>query len=455
MVPAVHRHQDEDPAAQRPAKRPKTLSRPAPPSSGSRLDAAVFTNGTARKLVAAPTNGVKGAKNSQHHVDSSRTVISKADGHGDVGMPDSKPSPPLEVVEISSDEGSDEDNEDDQDEQNDGDSVNEENGHINNQAEADSPADPEVMDVDSPHEEATFGELLQNNPIDVESSFAATTGQSSALALAPRQKLAPPSAISLGTVLTQALRTNDKDLLESCFEMNDLESVRSTVERLDSPLVATLLHKLAERLHKRPGRAGSLMVWVQWALVSHGGYLAGKPDILQKLGPLNRVIKERANGLQPLLTLKGKLDMLSAQLELRRSMQARSRSVELDDDEGAVIYVEGEEDEVDDTATISRQVADSSEGEDEGEDDDGRPTVNGIEMEGVTQAVGGAADDDNEDSEDDSSVEDDDEASDEGFSDQDVDDDSDAGVSDEDSEEDIASPEPVKRSLAMKSQFAK
>ncbi|KAH0152256.1 NUC189-domain-containing protein, partial [Aureobasidium melanogenum] len=160
------------------------------------------------------------------------------------------------------------------------------------------------------------------------------------------RSLSLPTATSLGTVLTQALRTNDRDLLETCFQMTDLPSIRSTIQRLQSPLVASLLQRLAERLHKRPGRAGNLMVWVQWSLVSHGGYLASQPDVLKKLKTLSRVIKERANGLQSLVTLKGKLDMLNAQIELRKSVQ-ETRDGRFDDGDNVdddVIYVEGQDD---------------------------------------------------------------------------------------------------------------
>ncbi|KAG9824964.1 hypothetical protein KCV05_g17843, partial [Aureobasidium melanogenum] len=61
---------------------------------------------------------------------------------------------------------------------------------------------------------------------------------------------------------------------------------------------------------------------------------------------LSRVIKERANGLQSLVTLKGKLDMLNAQIELRKSVQ-ETRDGRFDDGDNVdddVIYVEGQDD---------------------------------------------------------------------------------------------------------------
>jgi len=89
-------------------------------------------------------------------------------------------------------------------------------------------------------------------------------------------------------------------------------------------------------------------VWIQWSLVAHGAYLATQPDVMARLRALSQVLKERASGLQSLLHLKGKLDMLSAQLDMRRSIQAASRAraeAEDEDDEEGVVYVEGQEDD--------------------------------------------------------------------------------------------------------------
>ncbi|KAG9677523.1 NUC189-domain-containing protein, partial [Aureobasidium melanogenum] len=215
-------------------------------------------------------------------------------------------------------------------------------------------ADAVMADADEDMEDGaegqSFGDMLQAahpETIDVQSAFAdREEGTQALVPMNQDRSLALPTATSLGTVLTQALRTNDRDLLETCFQMTDLPSIRSTIQRLQSPLVASLLQRLAERLHKRPGRAGNLMVWVQWSLVSHGGYLASQPDVLKKLKTLSRVIKERANGLQSLVTLKGKLDMLNAQIELRKSVQ-ETRDGRFDDGDNVdddVIYVEGQDD---------------------------------------------------------------------------------------------------------------
>lgn len=186
-------------------------------------------------------------------------------------------------------------------------------------------------------EELSFGDMLKARHPDVITIAAETSGETG------ERTLQPVTGYSLGTVLQQALRTNDKDLLERCFELRDVQAIKNTIQRLPSPLVGDLLSRVSERMYRRPGRAGVLMIWIQWSLVAHGGYLAGQPDILRRLTALNQVVKQRAQGLQPLLQLKGKLDMLHAQLELRRETQAsRHNLVDDDEEDERVVYREGD-----------------------------------------------------------------------------------------------------------------
>jgi U3 small nucleolar RNA-associated protein 5 len=326
-----------------PAKKTKLAQSPAVARPNG-LKALV--NGTAAQKPAAKINGAKNARKSR--VDEATVVVGGGQaGHGDVDMEDAEQA----VIEISSAEESDDESDEGESEEDvqagasDEDAAPAVNGHA---LEEDRPADDENADA----EELSFGERLraqepeparETRIVDVESTFDASA-ESKAIATASQARtLATPSMNTLGTVLTQALRTNDTDLLESCLRNVDVDAIYATVERLPSPLVGNLLQKLAERLHKKPGRAGMLMVWVQWSLAAHGGYLASQPQLVKQLSTLNRVLKERASGLQPLLSLKGRLDMLQAQLDLRRRNQRRAAN---DDEDEAVIYVEGEDDYV-------------------------------------------------------------------------------------------------------------
>jgi U3 small nucleolar RNA-associated protein 5 len=157
-----------------------------------------------------------------------------------------------------------------------------------------------------------------------------------------------PSGVSLSTVLTQALRSNDSEMLESCFHVGDLDIVRATIQRLDSVLAASLLQKLSERLAARPGRYGHLLIWVQWTCIAHGGAIAGNAAVAKRMSSLFKIMDQRSSTLPSLLLLKGKLDMLDAQLNLRQSSATTRRSDGIDsEDDEELIYVEGQEDEND------------------------------------------------------------------------------------------------------------
>lgn len=269
------------------------------------------------------------------------------------------------------------------------------------------------METRDEAEEPSFGDLIRANapgPIDVQATFRDSHEQ--VAVPDPETAANLPSGMSLGTVLTQSLRTNDVNLLETCLHVKSIPTVRATIERLDSALATVLLQKLAERLHSRPGRAGSLMIWVQWTLVAHGGYMAKRPEVMKQLASLYRVVQERANSLQPLLALKGKLDMLEAQLTLRKRLQARFKARNATDEENddRIVYVEGqEESDMEDEAvyiTTPRQAVtghavdggdhDSSGESDNEDDEDGEDdllaTANGVEPEASSE--GSDSDDD-------------------------------------------------------------
>ncbi|KAJ8120441.1 hypothetical protein ONZ43_g2852 [Nemania bipapillata] len=220
-------------------------------------------------------------------------------------------------------------------------------------------------DVESDQELAqpTLGELARaHGTIHVPSTL---TPQSNAV-ITQGRSIAPPSHSSLGTVLSQALRTDDADLLESCLRVTDINTIDNTIQRLDSTLASVLLTKVASRLHRRPGRANSLMTWVQFTLISHGGALAAQPSLVKKLSELQSVLDERARGLNSLLALKGKLDLMNAQLDLRRQQRTLQVGQGVQEEEEGIIYVEGE----DSDAEITNGLMDL--------DDDELPVTNGI-----------------------------------------------------------------------------
>jgi U3 small nucleolar RNA-associated protein 5 len=212
-----------------------------------------LANGNAVK----PTAYINGVKNAQaNRVDDATAVV---EGPGDIQMADAA----NEVIEISSNEEESEDGSDVEDLTQVG--AQEEVPTANGNAEDEDGADAEDL---------TFGDRLRaEGPEPVQESRIINVEDGNpdsrvTLTATQNRPLVPGNATSLKTVLEQALRTNDKEQLESCLSVIDAESVYATVERLESRFVGVLLQRLAERLHRKPGRAGILMAWVQYSLVS-------------------------------------------------------------------------------------------------------------------------------------------------------------------------------------------
>ncbi|KAF3073986.1 U3 small nucleolar RNA-associated protein 5 [Trichoderma lentiforme] len=308
-------------------------------------------------------------------IDESRTTVAGTDALR---------SSQVETIEISSDADSDEDMSDVDDVNNEAEQNPESKPLTNSHQKPSKKDNADDAESDAEGTSPSFGELLRGSEaIDVTAMLQQSSTGNNAVVQASRNAIAPPTHQSLTTVLTQALKTDDTDLLESCLHTTDIPTIRNTIERIDSSLAGILLNKLAARLHRRPGRAGTLMTWVQWTLVAHGGALAAQPKLLHDLNSLQKVLAERAKGLNSLLALKGKLDILEGQMELRRKMQRSAGLLgEGDDDadEEDVIYVEGEERDAEqkDLANGVRSRRKGKGGEVDEDDDDEDRVLNGF-----------------------------------------------------------------------------
>lgn len=302
---------------------------------------------SASTLASATTNGVKDMGNP--HVDESSTVVS--DGMGITGSQDA-------AIEIAS---SDEEGEEAESEP-EAEAEDIHRGHdsdaSSDQEMEDAPAEPSST-VQAPTsepvqpEEPTFGDLVANaQPINKTISITSAFPSQAPALMNTSGALTLPTGMSLGTVLTQSLRTNDRSLLEACLHTTDTSIIRNTITRLDSSLAGLLIGKLAERIVSRPGRYGHLQIWVQHLCVAHGAAISANPDARHKLKELYRALDARAKGLNSLLLLKGKLQMVEGQLRFRREIAAQRAEAGLGgpNTRPVTIHIEGQADNWDSDA---------------------------------------------------------------------------------------------------------
>ncbi|KAJ9614640.1 Small subunit (SSU) processome component [Cladophialophora chaetospira] len=362
---------------------------------------------SASTLNSATLNGVKDMGKTT--INESQTVVV----NGGAGAPNV-----VDAIEISSSE-SEEEGDGDDEESAEETSVKEEDEDEASGAESDD-SDEEMVDADAESANApvaegqaveaeepepaepSFADLLAaQHPAEISINAALPADPSTSLTLAPKSKaMALPTGMSLGTVLTQALRTNDTPLLETCLHTLDLNIVKSTIQRLESSLAGLLLSKLAERLASRPGRYGHLITWVQWICIVHGGAIAAQPQTIRQVKTLYEVLGQRMRTLDDLLLLKGKLDLLDAQLQFRRTLASQRDDSALEGrGEPGMIYIEGQkggwesEDEEDEEDDLDEDIAHPAKkarrggkdlddlvagsGSDEDEEDEDMPLANG------------------------------------------------------------------------------
>lgn len=198
------------------------------------------------------------------------------------------------------------------------------NGHVSGDS----------SDDDEATEEPTLADRLHAMEVGAATPAKAPSSSKAVLKM--------PSAGSLTTVLTQALKSGDTALLESCLHHSDSKVILTTVRRMDATLAVTLLEQLASRISRRPGRSADLGVWVRWTIVVHGGYLASLPGLVRTLSSLHNVLSNRAAALPRLLALQGRLDMVNSQIELRREGGLLRQNAGADPSD--VEYIEGESD---------------------------------------------------------------------------------------------------------------
>ena len=88
-------------------------------------------------------------------------------------------------------------------------------------------------------------------------------------------------ATSITVLLSQALRSDDHQLLEKCFGMSSDREIRSTVQQLAPQDAARLLTVAVQRLQSSPKRGKQIAAWVRALLLYHTAYLISAPGNIE------------------------------------------------------------------------------------------------------------------------------------------------------------------------------
>ena len=175
-----------------------------------------------------------------------------------------------------------------------------------NKEEEDDGDDDDDDDSMQKDEGPTFAERIA--ALQGETALAGTSAPPSSVA-APS---GPLKADSLAVLLSQALQSGDKILLERCLAVRNDSIITKTVKRLAPTDAAIFLRIAVQRLQSAPARGEQLATWIRAVLLHQTAYLSGVAGAQGTLGYLYQLIEARLASYQPLLALSGRLDLVLA-----------------------------------------------------------------------------------------------------------------------------------------------
>jgi hypothetical protein len=187
-------------------------------------------------------------------------------------------------------------------------------------AEADAlEEDDDDEDIDASGEQ-TLGQrvanLEQQQQQQQEAGMAAAGGQQQQQQSGAAAASLPPGPVkadSLSVLLSQALRSGDRALLEQCLGVANERVIANSVKRLVPLDAALLLRAAVERLQSRPARGQQMAGWIHAVLLHHTAYLMAAPGAAPVMSSLYSIIEARLSVQRQLLSLAGRLELLLAQ----------------------------------------------------------------------------------------------------------------------------------------------
>ncbi|PLW24547.1 hypothetical protein PCASD_09174 [Puccinia coronata f. sp. avenae] len=157
----------------------------------------------------------------------------------------------------------------------------------------------------------------------------------------------PTSIVSIASfaqTLTQALKSTDTKLLETCFlqqHKNNKNLISNTIQRLPKKLLHTLIEQIIICLNRKKRghgdgvtaatvrRTKTLIEWVRQILLIHMSYLLTIPTLVTQLTTLHASLQKRLNLHTKLLSLNGRLELVLNQIELNRVSNGSGESAGL------------------------------------------------------------------------------------------------------------------------------
>ncbi|XP_038217284.1 WD repeat-containing protein 43 [Zerene cesonia] len=161
--------------------------------------------------------------------------------------------------------------------------------------------------------------------------------QNLALDLNSRSKA--PVSHNLTKLLIQALHSDDKGLILTVLQKDDIAVASRTVSSLPAEYVPVLLEKLVDMATKKTSQCSAVCTWVSALLKSHSALLLASMNAktADQVTQLLAIFTHRRSNLCQLLNLKGRLELTIA--------QRKTNANESTEQEAVLNYKDGSSDE--------------------------------------------------------------------------------------------------------------
>jgi len=227
---------------------------------------------------------------------------------------------------------------------------------------------------------------------------------------APRPAVQNLGEIVASTVrpLSQALRLDDRRLLDDILKETPPLAVGPTAQRLDAAEGLELLTRCTQVFQAQPERAAEVIPWIKEVVKAHAVFLMAQPEVAALLAPVQYAIREHLGTMSKLLLLEGRLDLVLSRLpgssEVRvppvaplvtfagdllalqptapapagmNGTAARGHVIVVDDDDdddddddGDVVMADGDDDDEDDAGSLHDSLPDQTAASVSSSDDD-------------------------------------------------------------------------------------
>lgn len=128
-----------------------------------------------------------------------------------------------------------------------------------------------------------------------------------------------------------------RSILKLCASNDNEDNIKDTIRHFSQTkqcpkLVERLFLTISHKVAADASRKLSLLVWLKWLLLAHGGYISRQEQLSEELKKVQAKLEDGMEMMPKLLALQGRLQLLKSQAELRERIRSQLQKNEVESD---------------------------------------------------------------------------------------------------------------------------